>query len=75
MPRKTTTPPEAPRKPARPDPTSYRLGDETTGQIGEIAAALADPLGRPLPATEVIREAVRRLHTSVVKSGRRDGSS
>jgi hypothetical protein len=75
MPRKTTPPPEAPRKSARPDPTSYRLGDETGRQIDEIAAALADPLGRPLPATEVIREAVRRLHHSVVKSSRSGSNS
>jgi hypothetical protein len=71
MPRKTTTP-----APARRDrPTSYRWGAETRRQLAEIAAALADPLGRPLPETEVLREAVRRLHASLVKSGRRDGDA
>ncbi len=42
--------------------SQYRLGDETTRQITELAAILGGPV-RPLTETDVVRECVRRVHS------------
>ena len=47
--------------------SQYRLGEDTLSQIAELAALLGGPI-RPATDTDVVRECVRRVHESEIKT-------
>ena len=48
----------------RPTATSYRFGPDTLALIDALSRHYAGPLGTAIPASEVIRHALRRLAES-----------